>query len=353
MTHFSPDYTTSRARFRAGALAHGATCDTRSVEARGPDGGELTIDAASIGPREASRLVVVSSGTHGVEGRLGAAIQAALLEEPLTLPADTRLLLIHAVNPFGMAWDRRVNEDNVDQNRNFLIDDEAYEGSPQGYAALDGLLNPPRPSRAVSLFLPRAGLAIARQGLSTLKQAVAAGQYDFPKGVFFGGAGPTASHRILAEALPEWVGPARRIRHVDVHTGLGERGTYKLFVDHPWGSEGHRALSEAFGDEVEPWEPENGLSYTIRGGLGTWCHATFPDRDYEVLCAEFGTVPILQVIAGLHHENRSWHHAGPTSAASVAARRRLRTVFAPDDPTWERVTEARGLRIVRRALALP
>ena len=351
MTHFSPDYPTARARFRAGAQALGATVDSRTLSARGPGGTTLTIDAASIGPADASRLVVVSSGTHGVEGLLGSAVQAALLEEPEPLPADTRLLLIHAINPFGMAWDRRVNEDNVDQNRNFLREGEAYEGSPDGYAALDGLLNPITPSRRISLFLPRAGLAIAQHGMAALKQAVAAGQYDYPKGLFFGGSGPTESHRILARALPEWVGSATWVRHIDFHSGLGTRGDFTLFVDHPWGDERYQQLAAAHGAEhVEPWEPKEGLSYTIRGGLGTWCHERFADRDYEVLAAEFGTVPVLQVIAGLHHENRSWQHGARHGPRALATRQRLRQIFAPDDPQWQQTVERRGVRIVTRAL---
>ena len=53
-----------------------------------------------------------------------------------------RCVLLHALNPFGFAWRRRVNEDNVDLNRNFLLDDEGYVGCPDGYAHLDPLLLP-------------------------------------------------------------------------------------------------------------------------------------------------------------------------------------------------------------------
>ena len=56
-----------------------------------------------------------------------------------------RCVLLHALNPYGFAWLRRVNEHNVDLNRNFLLPGEAYRGSPAGYAALDPLLNPKSP----------------------------------------------------------------------------------------------------------------------------------------------------------------------------------------------------------------
>ena len=34
--------------------------------------------------------------------------------------SDYCIVFIHIINPYGMAWNRRVNEYNVDLNRNFL-----------------------------------------------------------------------------------------------------------------------------------------------------------------------------------------------------------------------------------------
>ena len=44
---------------------------THPIEARGPDGEELTIDVGIVGATEPSRAVVVLSGVHGVEGFAG------------------------------------------------------------------------------------------------------------------------------------------------------------------------------------------------------------------------------------------------------------------------------------------
>ena len=64
----------------------------------------------------------MTSSTHGVEGFAGSGIQVGLLRDPDAPkpPPDTALLLIHTINPHGMAWLRRENEDNVDLNRNFV-----------------------------------------------------------------------------------------------------------------------------------------------------------------------------------------------------------------------------------------
>src|SRR5690606_11704356 len=109
------------------------------------DGNELSLDVARKGPKDARKLLVVSSGTHGVEGYFGSAVQIALLEGLLSrvnLAPHVGVLLIHAINPYGFAWSRRTNEDNVDQNRNFLLTGAEFRGAPEAYRELDGLLNP-------------------------------------------------------------------------------------------------------------------------------------------------------------------------------------------------------------------
>ena len=99
----------------------------------------------------------------------------------MALPRGVALVLIHALNPYGFAWVRRANEENVDLNRNFLLAGEPYAGSPARYAALDALLNPKHPPRRLDLFRLRAMASILRHGMPQLKQAVAGGQYDFPQ----------------------------------------------------------------------------------------------------------------------------------------------------------------------------
>lgn len=351
---FSPDYTAARARFRASALAAGCRTEAWSIDQKGPDGEDLTIDLALLGEERPRRAVVVSSGIHGVEGFFGSAVQAALLEQTFggfTPPPGMAVIFLHALNPFGFAWVRRVNEDNADLNRNFLRPDERYEGTPEGYEALDGLLNPPSPPPAFEAFLPRALLQIARQGMPALKNAVAGGQYEFPKGLFFGGHGPSRTAQILDAQLPGLVGSCERVVHVDLHTGLGKRATYKLFVDHPWDSAEAEGLGRLFGDDVvEPWEASEGESYAIRGGLGTWCRSRFPEVDYDVLAAEFGTVHILSVIRALRDENRAWHHGRRDDPRSIKATTALREAFAPRDPRWRHACVAQGVRIVEQAV---
>src|SRR5207237_9702914 len=102
-------------------------------------------------------------------------------------PPGRRVVLLHAVNPYGYAHLRRFDETNVDPNRNFLLPGREYAGCPPVYAKLDPVLNPPRPPSRWESFTLTALPAILRYGYGTLKQAIAGGQHESPKRLVYGG----------------------------------------------------------------------------------------------------------------------------------------------------------------------
>src|SRR5260221_7635277 len=136
--YFSADYAEARRKFREAAQGAGARVESRVNDAsRGPAGEALAPDVAWLGPKDAARVLVTISGTHGAEGFAGAGIQTGsfLAGFARELPQATALLAIHAINPYGFAWMRRVTEGNVDLNPNFL-DHRPPLPENAGYVAL-------------------------------------------------------------------------------------------------------------------------------------------------------------------------------------------------------------------------
>jgi len=351
--HFSPDYSTARTRFRAAAGALGAVLESHEIGQSGPDGLPLTIDVARLGSPQPQSLLTLSSGTHGVEGYFGSAVQLALLEgrlAELALPEDHAVVLIHAINPYGFAWNRRVNEDNIDLNRNFLLEGQAFEGSPDGYAHMDPLLNPPTPPGGLEFFYPRAAFNIVRFGMPALKASVATGQYDYPRGLFYGGSGPSRSQEILRENLPRWVSGAARAVHLDFHTGMGRWGTYTLAVSEPATAPGPRFLKRHFGSHVEALDP-SGVLYEIRGVLGSWLQQQVPETEYHCMLAEFGTHPVLKVVAALRNENRAHQYGVSDDASTHAAKEAMLEAFAPASEAWRTDSVSQAVTLFDQGLA--
>ena len=349
-TFFSRSYSEARRRFQEAAARQGAVLSEYRVV---PDSAEpLCIDVAHLGDPSAPQALVVSSGVHGVEGFFGSAVQLAwlegLAEQPL--PAGRQTILIHAVNPVGMAHLRRFNEDNVDLNRNFHEGSAGYQGAPAGYADLDGLLNPPSPPSPWEPFRLKAIWNILRHGLPALKNAVAGGQYEFPRGLFFGGHSQSASTRIIQAEIAGWLGGADRIIHIDLHTGLGPFATYKLLLAEDDGSPRYPWYQQTFGPEhIEPFAAADKTAYATNGSLGSWLLGRFPALDYRFAVAEFGTYDVIRVLASLRAENRAHFYADPDSQTAKSAKLKLLDTFVPHDPDWRNQVVKAGLNILTQA----
>jgi hypothetical protein len=95
----------SESAYRAQRRAFIAACDAAHVDAiarlnpaKAADGKPLFMDAAAQGPRLATRALMLIAGDAA-----GSALAVALLEDKITLPPDTRLVLVHALDPAAFA----------------------------------------------------------------------------------------------------------------------------------------------------------------------------------------------------------------------------------------------------------
>ena len=348
--HFSGTYSEARHRFRSAAERLGAALSSCRVDGGFAD--DLTIDVALIGADD-SPAVLVSSGVHGVEGFFGSAVQLAFLNRLSEAPSSSNVkyVLIHALNPYGFSSLRRFNEDNVDLNRNFLASDEGYSGAPEGYGELNRLLNPRSPPSRFDPFRLKALWHIRRRGLQSIKQSVAGGQYEYPRGLFFGGSCACQSTRLVRENCDAWLGRSASCVHVDLHTGLGDFGAYKLLLnvgadsaDFPW-------YVDAFGAEfVEPLTDADNTAYITPGSFGEWMADRFSDREYRYVMAEFGTYDEVRVLASLRAENRAHHYGAEGSRSYKAAKKELLECFSPKDISWRNRVVRSGRKVIEQAV---
>src|SRR5438477_4975288 len=68
---FAPSYRIAREKFLAAAAARGAQCLTFEHPERGLEGETLASDVALVGDAAATRVLVMTSATHGAEGFSG------------------------------------------------------------------------------------------------------------------------------------------------------------------------------------------------------------------------------------------------------------------------------------------
>lgn len=340
---FAASYAQARAQFRRRAAAAGAALGVHPIAARGPDGEALTIDSAYLGASLPDTLLIMTSGVHGIEGFAGSALQQLWLAEfARGLPAGTGALLVHALNPYGFAHGRRVNENNVDLNRNAL---RRFPGPANiAYRALDGWLNPASPAGVIDDFWLRAAWYVVRHGRAALAQAIASGQYEFPRGLFYGGRAREPSIRVFSELIQARpCAAARTVLHIDLHTGLGRRGQFQFLLAAPRHAPEFAAFTRWFGAAHVASDHSDGAThYVASGTLTELTRQTVAAERVFAAVLEIGTERPARVLKALRAENRLYHHGCRSERRAQRIRAALRAALCPGDCAWRTSVIAHG-----------
>ncbi|PKU22098.1 M14 family metallopeptidase [Telmatospirillum siberiense] len=289
---FSADYPGARRKFRTAADALGAEV-TAYVHptAHGPAGEELVIDVARVGPRSASRILLMVSGTHGLEGAAGSAIQVAWLTSVgKTLPENVGVVLLHGLNPYGFAHTTRTTERNVDLNRNF-IDHTAPPPENSRYAELHPHLVP---DEWTETSLTAAADALERfravHGDDAWFNVLARGQYTHPEGVMYGGTERAWSNVTLQMIIDDHLHSAEKVAFIDWHTGIGDHGEPFFLCFHEENSPSQERAALWWGEDRVKGQRPHGLARPDYQGLVFHGVARFlGDRPMVGAVIEFGT----------------------------------------------------------------
>ena len=349
---FSASYGEARAKFLAAAKTAGAVQTSYAHPLQGPDGDDLAMDLAYLGPADAAKVLVTSSGTHGVEGFCGSGCQIGFLQDGLhtELPDDMALLHVHAHNPHGFVHERRVTEDNVDLNRNF-IDFEAPLPENPAYDEVHPWLVPSDWDGPAHQAADAAIKAyITEHGMLAYQAAVSGGQYDHPDGLFYGGQAASWSRRTIETLAQEHLIGRSHVALIDFHTGLGPRGYGELIsVDVPGGAEHLRAVAW-YGDEVRTPGSGDSVSAKVNGTIESGYHALLQNAESTTIAIEFGTLPPEQVLGALQADNWLYLHGDVASAKGRDIKRQMRTAFYGEDSECKAMIWQRGLEIARKTI---
>ena len=336
--YFSRTYAQARGRFRDLATRAGARVRTLELPGvTGADGEVLTTDIAWLGPHAPRGAVVVTSGTHGIEGYAGSGFQCWFLEHRAAgwLPEGIAVILVHALNPFGFSHGRRVNERNIDLNRNF-IDFARSPPESAGYARLHPAIVPADWSGEVRAQADAAIHAAWNQlGERGFQQAVCLGQYSHPDGLFYGGIAPSWSHRTWRTCLEQLPSSIQLLAHVDVHTGLGPFGYGEILHTLPKEVPAFGLASEWYqGLGLQAAGARESVATTVGGTMN---HAVVELKNIPArvsVSVEFGTVEFRSMFEALRADNWLWQHAPAEFPGAAEIRQEIVRCFYPADAGW-------------------
>ena len=302
--------------------------------------------------KEQKNLVVLTTGVHGMEGYIGSVMLDVFFEEIYTEldKNDTGVLVIANVNPYGMKYMRRYNENNVDLNRNFIMDWEEFDlSSNKDYPKVQSFLEPK--GKIGNAFWHEVGfyLSLAKEAIFTgadvISDALLTGQYESPQGVYYGGNGDEASTTYLKGVFNDCLdGEYENIVHIDIHSGYGPRYNMVIF-NSVYETMTEAETKKAFNyDYVISHDSES--FYATTGDTTDYFYrlAESKNTDKELFstCFEFGTIgdEFFDTILSLKYtvdENRAYWYPTVGTAAAVVTQNYYE-LFYPTEKEWREKT---------------
>jgi hypothetical protein len=352
---FAASYSDARDKFLSAARIAGATTHRYDNPTQGPNGESLSTDVAWLGPLDAAKVVVTLSSTHGVEGYCGSGFQVDWLASigASGLPTGTAAMFVHAINPYGFAWTRRVTEEGNDLNRNYVDHSRPYPAN-EGYLEVADLLVPADFSKE-GLAAADAKLAAYRNKVGDVAyyRAVSGGQYSHPDGIFFGGGGPSWSNRTLHAIADTFLRTRSDVAVIDFHTGLGPYGYGEPITHYDIDSSGSRRVRAFWGESVT--ESKRGQTASqARDGLGHYALNRIlrePATRLTMCTLEFGTFDRESGLKAFRADHWLHRYGDPLGKEAEPIREAMRRQFYPDTDDWKKAVLFRGHQVVAQAIA--
>lgn len=352
---FTQDYRTARALFRDRAEVAGGTLSLYKNPNKGPYGEDLTTDIAWFGPEDAGKVMVLVSATHGVEGFCGSGAQLDWIESgmPGLDKADTAVMLVHAINPYGFAWLRRTTEEGVDLNRNCILFENGLPAN-DGYCELaDAFLPKTRDAAIVDAAKQVLEAYKAEHGAKAFAIARSSGQYTHPEGYFYGGTQPTWALQTIYRICDEFeLGSRQSVAIIDYHTGLGSFGYGEPICGHSPGTSGQARCRAWYGRSLS--EPMLGTSSSVViAGLTqyAWERKIGGDR-MTFIALEYGTLEPNVGVEALRDDHWLHTYGKPDWASdeTQSIKRSIRGFYHPDSQDWKELVLMRSRQIISQTV---
>ena len=351
--YFSKNYFEAREKFLNACNENGFEIKSElHPKVKGPQNRDIFMDCAVKGPNEAKQMLLIISGTHGPEGYCGSGFQYGLLKSGIANEwAKThKIAFIHAHNAYGFAWDTRFNEDNIDLNRNYLEDWNNPPKNPDYDELAQWALPTDYSEENENLAMMKLMEYAQKNGFPKLQAALTAGQYNHPKGVYYGGNGPSWSNITIKKFVNEITKEIEKIVIIDMHTGLGPFGKGEILCDCAPNTDEYKRLHSIWGDEVVSTKTEASVSADLSGTLDSGLTKLLSKLSPAFIAIEFGTIDPLSVFKST--QGTSWLHTYGDKESEIGKKltQLSRDAFYPQSSEWNEKVWTRSVEVAQKAI---
>lgn len=283
------------------------------------------------------KLLIVTSGMHGVEGFVGSEMVNRVITKHYKSmnTSKTALLVINFINPWGMKYFRRVNRYNIDINRNFIHGEKPYNAH---FNQIAPLVNASWLGKLRSLSLIRYYFTLFKciidNGILNTNQAIFSGQYELSEQIYFGGIESTLEQQNVLNLINHFTEDSvKQVVHFDLHTGYGPRNELSL-------------INSSY-DALNPflWKRNLKLEHVeisdVHGDMIDYLYLLGKQKHRDVFhtCVEFGTLG-----HSLYHkfeslrvtilENAIWQGQVESQKIKEKILKKFINIYCPNEEHW-------------------
>lgn len=256
--------------------------------------------------------LILSSGLHGIEGYVGQIMIEHFINDIVKKLKHTEVIIYHPINPYGLHNDRRTNENNVDLNRNFSMNN--FKNNNRYY------------QRSVKYFMPKRYNSILwanirfyfstlsmilKNGIKGFKAAILNGQTYLDQGIYYQGTTFEDSTLIIKQEIDLLNDDKIPFVWVDLHTGYGHK--YQMSIVNSMFEKRSRADLISMIDYFNILNMDENEFYLIDGDITDYIYKnTSPKINIYSTCFEFGTLGTgtmneLKSLKAMIFENSAYH----------------------------------------------
>lgn len=301
------------------------------------------------------KKLILQTGVHGIEGYVGAILVDYFIRKDLKKliyddNLDFDLFIILNSNPYGVSYKRRVNENNVDLNRNFLLserDFDAFELDKQelSYKAIDRIVNldTEKSLKFQSLFLDSILIVlkilryVIKNGSTNFKNNLLSGQSFNKKGLYYRGSEYQPETKIIKDIFQNIIN--NNCVLIDLHSGYGPR--YQMSIVNS--SFEPQSIEQMKADFEYPLVVKSSSNefYNISGDMIDYLYKTFYEnsRLKYATTFEFGTfgdslIASLKSVIAVALENQNFFNRKNSKSFDKKIRKLFKQAYYPVEKKW-------------------
>lgn len=351
--YFSKDYYDAKEKFLENTLFF-KKFKTKIID-------DLTIDYAFYDSKKKEKLFIFVSGTHGVEGYTGSAVQLFFIDKIFEkIKNKYSVLLVHALNPYGFKNNRRYNENNVDLNRNNNLDftEVNYFFEKNNLLKEETFFYRKKPlvNEKLSKIKYYGVIAklIEKHGLSKTIEILARGQNKFPKGVCFAGFKKEKSIKDLEKKIKKITKGYKEVIFIDVHTGAAKKYCLDIFSANNINSKEMKSIIKKL--KIKNTESTKNKGVNHIGGMENCLFNNSQGKKNIHFTLEFGTINKYSTVLSLNYlsyllvkENQITHF-GPFEKLKKI-RKQMKEAYSPSTKKYKKFVIKKSEEFLKKLIS--